>query len=78
MSEVRPEWYAFTALRETFVTNVFSRLLDYAGNYFDLSTFPDGETKRALQRIVNKRSGKFSARIDGKDDRKAKKQKGNH
>ena len=78
MSEVRPEWYALAALRETFVTNSTSRLFEIAGNYFDLSTFADGETKRALQRIVNKRAGKFSARIDGKDDRKPKKLKSNH
>ncbi len=34
------------------------RLLEHAANYFDLSTFTDGETKRALQRVVNKRAGK--------------------
>ena len=33
------------------------RLLEFAFNYFDLKTFPDGETKRALQRVINKRSG---------------------
>ena len=76
LSEVRPEWYALAALREAFVTNISSRLLEYAGNYFDLSTFPDGETKRALQRVINKRAGKSSASIDsGKDNRKAKKKK---
>ena len=76
VSEVRPEWYALAALREAFVTNISSRLLEYAGNYFDLSTFPDGETKRALQRVINMRAGKSSASIDGgKDNRKAKKKK---
>jgi pre-mRNA-splicing factor ATP-dependent RNA helicase DHX15/PRP43 len=33
-------------------------LLDFASNYYDLSTWPEGETKRALQRIVNKRAGR--------------------
>ena len=28
----------------------------YAPDYFDLSTFPDGETKRALLRVQKKRS----------------------
>ena len=38
------------------------RLLEYAPNYFDLSTFPDGETKRALLRVQKKRSLK---NVDG-------------
>ncbi len=38
------------------------RLLEHAANYFDLSTFTDGETKRALQRVVNKKSGKREKR----------------
>ncbi|EJF57699.1 hypothetical protein BD309DRAFT_874682 [Dichomitus squalens] len=33
-------------------------LSEYAPNYFGLSTFPEGETKRALQRILKKRSVK--------------------
>ena len=32
------------------------RLLEYAPNYFDLSTFPDDETKRALLRVQKRRS----------------------
>jgi len=76
VSEVRPEWHALAALRGAFVTNIFSRLIESAGNYFDISTFPKGEMKRALQRVINKRAGKSSARVDsGKGDRKAKKEK---
>lgn len=45
--------------------SIFIRLLEYATNYFDLSSFPDGETKRALQRVANKRSGKTPARTEG-------------
>ncbi|KAI0065225.1 P-loop containing nucleoside triphosphate hydrolase protein [Artomyces pyxidatus] len=42
VSEVRPEW-----------------LLEYASNYYDLASFPDGgETKRALLRVLKKKSGK--------------------
>lgn len=54
------------------------RLIEYATNYFDLSSFPDGETKRALQRVVNKKAGKASARVDEGDARSSKKQKKNN
>jgi len=37
---------------------LYGRLIEFAGNYFDLSTFPNGETKRALQRAVAKKAGK--------------------
>jgi len=61
---------------KAFVTNISSRLIEYAGNYFDLSTFPHGEMKWALQRVINKRAGKSLAKIDsGKGDHKAKKEK---
>jgi len=40
-------------------------LLEFAALYFDLSTFPDGETKRALTRVQNKRLGKVDARFGG-------------
>jgi pre-mRNA-splicing factor ATP-dependent RNA helicase DHX15/PRP43 len=49
--------------------------------YFDIASFPDGETKRALTRIQNKRLGKVDARFGGngssggEDSRKKKKQK---
>ena len=33
-------------------------MLKYAPTYFDLSSFTDGETKRALQRVLKKRSFK--------------------
>lgn len=32
--------------------------------YFDLKNWPDGETKRALMKVVNKREGKFGARFE--------------
>jgi pre-mRNA-splicing factor ATP-dependent RNA helicase DHX15/PRP43 len=41
------------------------RLLDYATNYFDLASFQNGETKQALQRVMNKRAGKAPGRVEG-------------
>jgi len=38
-------------------------LSEFAGNYFDLSTFPDGEAKQALQRAAAKKAGKRRTRI---------------
>jgi hypothetical protein len=32
-----------------------TRLLEYAANYFDLSMLPDGNMKRALQKVVDKK-----------------------
>ena len=40
------------------------RLLEYAPMYFDLKNWPDGDTKRALLKIANKREGKFGARFE--------------
>ncbi|KAF8335362.1 uncharacterized protein EI90DRAFT_2913210 [Cantharellus anzutake] len=57
-----PEWVLFNEFVLTgqpyirTVTTVQGEwLLEFASQYFDLKTFPDGETKRALQRIINKR-----------------------
>jgi pre-mRNA-splicing factor ATP-dependent RNA helicase DHX15/PRP43 len=52
-------------------------LLDYAANYFDLASFPDGETKRALQRVVNKKQRKTAPRVDAENGPAAKKRKKN-
>ena len=58
---------------------IIIRLIEYATNYFDLSSFPDGETKRALQRVVNKRAGKMVGRVDGTNDsRDVKRRKKNN
>ena len=56
----------------------FNRLIEFAANYFDLSSFADGETKQALQRAWNKRSGKLEARGDGSNEPDAKKRKKSH
>lgn len=51
------------------------RLLEYAPTYFDLSTFVNGETKGALQRIVNKKQRKLDGRPDGENRPALKKRK---
>ncbi|KAG5730309.1 Pre-mRNA-splicing factor ATP-dependent RNA helicase PRP16 [Termitomyces sp. T112] len=68
----QPEWVIFNEFVLTTrpyirtVSDVKAEwLLEYASSYFDLSTFPDGETKRTLQRVINKRAGKYAQRPDG-------------
>ncbi|KAJ7109278.1 P-loop containing nucleoside triphosphate hydrolase protein [Mycena epipterygia] len=83
--DTQPEWVIFNEFVLTTrpyirtVTEIRPEwLLDYATTYFDLSTFPDGETKRALQRVVNKKAGKATSRADGTaDTRETKKRKKN-
>ncbi|KAL0562922.1 DEAH-box ATP-dependent RNA helicase prp43, partial [Marasmius crinis-equi] len=60
----QPEWVLFNEFvltkRPYIRTNTDVRaewLLELAGSYYDLNTFPPGETSRALQRIVKKRGG---------------------
>ncbi|KAI0740348.1 pre-mRNA-splicing factor ATP-dependent RNA helicase PRP43 [Earliella scabrosa] len=62
-----PEWVIFNEFVLT--TKPYIRtvsevrpewLLEYAPNYFDLSTFPDSETKRALLRVQKKRTMKVA------------------
>jgi len=71
VSEVNAEWCA-PHLQPAcpHVLIVFVRLIEYAGNYFDLSTFYNGETKRALQRAWNKRAGKEDGYEKGNKARK--------
>ncbi len=68
VTEVRPEWciVLLSVIMSAVLTIYLNRyrLLEYAPNYFDLSTFPDGETKRALLRMQNKRTLKAKA-VDG-------------
>jgi len=71
----QPEWVMFNEFVLTTrpyirtVTDVRPEwLLEYATSYFDLAQFPDGETKRALQRIVNKRAGKAPGRVENSND----------
>ncbi|KAG6811256.1 DEAH-box ATP-dependent RNA helicase prp43 [Tricholoma furcatifolium] len=80
----QPEWVLFNEFVLTTrpyirtVSDVKAEwLLEFAGNYFDLSSFPDGEAKRALQRVANKKAGKAAGRVEnnGAESRDKKKRK---
>ncbi|KAF9030957.1 P-loop containing nucleoside triphosphate hydrolase protein [Hymenopellis radicata] len=65
----RPEWVVyneFVFTNRNYISVVSEVrpewLLEFAANYFDLSTFPDGEMKRALERVQAKRSGSLDKR----------------
>ncbi|KAF8840453.1 P-loop containing nucleoside triphosphate hydrolase protein [Paxillus ammoniavirescens] len=77
--DTQPEWVVFNEFVLTTrpyirtVTDVRPEwLLEYAPVYFDVSTFTDGETKRALQRVKNKKAGK-SGRVEEAEARPKKK-----
>ncbi|KAF4622133.1 hypothetical protein D9613_009096 [Agrocybe pediades] len=83
--DTQPEWVIFNEFVLT--TRPYIRtvsevkaewLIEFAASYFDLASFPDGETKRALQRAWNKRAGKLEARGDGSNGPDAKKRKKSH
>lgn len=73
--DAQPEWVLFNEFVLTkrpyirTVTEVRPEwLLEYAPLYYDLSSFPDGETKRALQRLTSKRrAGNGAGTGNGKD-----------
>ncbi|KZV63050.1 pre-mRNA-splicing factor ATP-dependent RNA helicase PRP43 [Peniophora sp. CONT] len=75
----QPEWVLFNEFVLTTkpyirtVTDVKPEwLLEYAFNYFDPVSFPDGETKRALQRVLRKatsRKGDVEVASGGKGKR---------
>jgi len=81
--KTQPEWVIFNEFVLTArpyirtVTEVRPEwLLEYAPFYFDLKTFPDGETKRALQRVQAKRNGsrKGTPNTDTREPKRRKKQ----
>ncbi|KAF9269099.1 P-loop containing nucleoside triphosphate hydrolase protein [Marasmius fiardii PR-910] len=68
----QPEWVLFNEFvltkRPYIRTNTAIRadwLLELAPQYFDLSSFPDSETKRALLRATKKRDGKAIGHSNG-------------
>ncbi|KAI0367924.1 pre-mRNA-splicing factor ATP-dependent RNA helicase PRP43 [Pilatotrama ljubarskyi] len=72
--DTSPEWVVFNEFVLTTmpyirtVTQVRPEwLLEYAANYYDLSTFLDGETKRALLRVQKKRTPKAAASTGEQD-----------
>lgn len=80
-TEVKPEWYALSfdfSIRADMLTQCVwywsvDRLLDFAPTYFDLTTMPDGETKRAIQRVIAKREGKLKSA--GHEEKREKKKR---
>jgi len=52
-------------------------LLEYAGQYFDVATFPEGETKRALKSVLAKQRGRGKPGEEPSDagERRKKKKK---
>lgn len=61
MTEIRPEW-----------------LLEYAPQYFDPESFPENsETRRALQRVIAKKTHKSSSgkSKSSKEDKKKRKER---
>jgi pre-mRNA-splicing factor ATP-dependent RNA helicase DHX15/PRP43 len=82
--DTKPDWVMFNEFVLTTrpyirtVTDVNPEwLLEYAANYFDLGSFPNGETKKALQGVLNKKSGKAAVRAESNGDRPTKRQKKN-
>ncbi|KAI4518489.1 P-loop containing nucleoside triphosphate hydrolase protein [Schizophyllum commune Loenen D] len=78
--DTQPEWVLFNEFVLT--TRPYIRtvteirpdwLFEYAANYYDLNTFQDGETKRALVRVANKRAGKATGRVDEPSSKRATK-----
>ncbi|KAF5378953.1 hypothetical protein D9757_008739 [Collybiopsis confluens] len=79
--DAQPEWVLFNEFvltKRPYIRTVTEIrpdwLLEFAPVYFDLSSFPDGETKRALQRIYNKKRG-LPENGNGQNPPKLKKQK---
>ena len=63
--DTQPEWVLFNEFVLTtrhyirMVTEIRAEwLFELAANYYDLKTISDGETKRALQNLLKKRTGK--------------------
>jgi pre-mRNA-splicing factor ATP-dependent RNA helicase DHX15/PRP43 len=49
--------------------------MEFAPIYFDVNSFPDGETKRALLRVINKKAGKIGRTEDSGPSAKKQKRK---
>ncbi|WVQ81617.1 hypothetical protein IAT38_003741 [Cryptococcus sp. DSM 104549] len=80
--DTTPEWVLYnefvltTANFIRTVTEVRPEwLLEYAPQYFDPTSFPEGETRRALQRVLDKKLGKVSGGSKRDKEGKEKKKK---
>ncbi|KAH8988671.1 P-loop containing nucleoside triphosphate hydrolase protein [Lactarius hatsudake] len=79
--DTQPEWVLFNEFVLTTrayirtVTDIRAEwLLELTANYYDLGSFPDGEAKLALQRVLKKQIGK-NAKAAGPDREKPLKKK---
>jgi pre-mRNA-splicing factor ATP-dependent RNA helicase DHX15/PRP43 len=77
--DTQPEWVVFNEFVLTTrpyirtVSEVRAEWLhELAANYYDVPSFPDGETKRALQRVLKKQTTKV-AKAAVPDDKRPKK-----
>jgi len=77
--DTQPEWVVFNEFVLTTrpyirtVSEVRAEWLhELAANYYDVPSFPDGETKRALQRVLKKQTIKI-AKAAAPDDKRPKK-----
>lgn len=78
MSDVKADWYSCSfSLFDSLILWRFVRLIECAANYFDLKSFPEGDTKNALTRAWSKRAGQYSiGRQDGSDVKRPKQKEG--
>lgn len=60
VTEIRVSWYVRVILSASLESKLQRRLLEYAYNYFDPTTFKDRQMKRALQKENERRAGKTS------------------
>jgi len=64
---VNPEWFVRLFISINSITDVLSRLLRDAANYYDIDSWKESEPKRSLLRVRNKMLGK---RDDGPPPKK--------
>lgn len=66
---------------DSLTSGSYRRLLEFAAAYYDVKTFPPGETRRALERVYNKKSGGgknsggYNSAAGGDDTREKKRRK---
>ncbi|EJT98247.1 P-loop containing nucleoside triphosphate hydrolase protein [Dacryopinax primogenitus] len=79
--DTQPEWVLFNEFVLTTrsyirtVTEIRPEwLLEFAPTYYDVKTFPDGETKRSLLRILQKRQGRAMASVENGREKKRRRQ----
>ena len=76
--DTQPEWVLFNEFVLTtrhyirMVTEIRTEwLFELAANYYDLNSFSDGATKRALQHVLKKKTGVMLKRQTGKNRNEA-------